>query len=133
MFPHMRIVRPVRDIERAAQMYCRGLGLRVVGSFQNHDGLDGVMLGIAGAAYHFEFTRCPGHPVDPAPTPEDLTVFYIPDGLEWQTACERMFAAGFKRVAAFNPYWEARGRTYEDPDGYRIVLQQAQWVEAEQA
>jgi hypothetical protein len=35
--------------------------------------------------------------------------------------------AGFRRVAPFNPYWEVRGRTYEDADGYRIVLQQAEW------
>ena len=32
---------------------------------------------------------------------------------------------------AFNPYWETRGRTYEDPDGYRVVLQQAEWSNVE--
>src|SRR6266581_3784296 len=37
-----------------------------------------------------------------------------------------MLAAGFTQVTAFNPYWEVRGRTYEDRDGYRIVLQQAE-------
>jgi hypothetical protein len=107
-------------------MYCRGLGLRVVGSFEDHDGFDGAMLGVAGASYHFEFTYCRTHPVVPAPTPEDLVVFYIPVLAEWQTACACMSAAGFKQVASFNPYWEQQGRTYEDPDGYRIVLQQAE-------
>ena len=38
-----------------------------------------------------------------------------------------MLAAGFRAVASFNPYWERRGRTLEDPDGYRIVLQNAAW------
>lgn len=108
-------------------MYCLGLGLRVVGSFEDHEGFDGVMLGVEGSDYHFEFTHCRLHPVVPAPTPEDLVVFYIPDAAEWQAACDSMSAAGFRQVAAFNPYWEARGRTYEDPDGYRIVLQQARW------
>jgi YycE-like protein len=42
-----------------------------------------------------------------------------------------MSAAEFKPVASFNPYWEIRGRTYEDPDGYRIVLQQAEWSNVE--
>lgn len=108
-------------------MYCRGLGLRVIASFENHDGFDGVMLGAAGADYHFEFTHCREHAVRPTPTAEDLTVFYVPSLSEWQAACASMAAAGFKQVAAFNPYWRVRGRTYADHDGYRVVLQQADW------
>jgi hypothetical protein len=38
-----------------------------------------------------------------------------------------MIAAGFSPVAAFNPYWDTRGRTFEDDDGYRVVLQNAEW------
>ena len=113
-------------------MYCRGLGLCVVGRFKDHDGFDGVMLGLKGSSYHFEFTHCRTHPVVPAPTPEDLLVFYVPAAAEWQTACASMLAAGFKQVSSFNPYWETRGRTYEDPDGYRVVLQQAEWSNVEQ-
>jgi len=55
-----------------------------------------------------------------APTP-------IPVFAEWQAAHASMMAAGFKQVPSFNPYWESRGRTYEDADGYRIVLEQAEW------
>jgi catechol 2,3-dioxygenase-like lactoylglutathione lyase family enzyme len=127
MSPHIRIARPVSNLDRARDMYCRGLGLRVVGSFENHDGFDGVMLGVAGSSYHFEFTRCRVHPVAPTPTAEDLAVFYMPEADRWQRACAGMVTAGFKQVAALNPYWDACGRTYEDPDGYRIVLQCAQW------
>lgn len=112
-------------------MYCRGLGLRVVGTFEDHDGFDGVMLGIAGAGYHFEFTYCRSHPVAPAPTPEDVAVLYMPVEEEWRAGCARMLAAGFKPVASFNPYWDTRGRTFEDPDGYRTVLQQAAWDNVE--
>lgn len=111
-------------------MYCRGLGLRVVGSFENHEGFDGVMLGIAGSSYHFEFTHCRTHPVAPAPTPEDLLVVYIPVEAEWKARCASMQAAGFTQVTSFNPFWDIRGRAYEDPDGYRIVLQQAEWSSA---
>ena len=112
-------------------MYCQGLGLRVVGSFVDHEGFDGVMLGIAGAGYHFEFTYCRTHPVAPAPTAEDLAVFYLPSLADWQSACASMLAAGFNQVTSFNPYWETRGRTYEDHDGYRIVLQNAEWTNVE--
>ena len=128
---HLRIARSVKDIERTKDMYCRGLGLRVIGSFENHDGFDGVMLGVAGADYHFEFTHCRTHPVLPRPTVEDLAVFYVPSVSEWQAMCDSMLAAGFTQVTAFNPYWEARGRTFEDCDGYRVVLQQAEWSSLE--
>jgi hypothetical protein len=40
-----------------------------------------------------------------------------------------MTAAGFRPVVSFNPYWERRGRTFEDHDGYRVVLQNADWSE----
>ena len=108
-------------------MYRRGLGLRVVGSFENHDGFDGVMLGVEGSGYHFEFTYCRSHPVAPAPTVEDLVVLYVPGESDWQAACASMLAAGFRQVASFNPYWDVHGRTYEDFDGYRIVLKQGEW------
>ena len=109
-------------------MYRRGLGLHVIGSFEDHDGFDGVMLGAAGSSYHFELTRNRVHPVAPSPTVEDLVVLYLPDFAEWHTACDRMTTAGFRQVESFNPYWEMRGRTYEDLDGYRIVLQRDEWV-----
>jgi hypothetical protein len=41
-----------------------------------------------------------------------------------------MLTAGFSPVPAFNPYWDRNGKTFEDPDGYRIVLQNAAWGES---
>ncbi|MFC5473934.1 VOC family protein [Paraherbaspirillum soli] len=128
---HLRIARPVSDLSQTSSMYCEGLGLRVLGSFEGHEGFDGVMLGRAGSSYHFEFTHCRTHPVEPNPTSEDLTVFYLPDSTEWKDRCASMLAAGFRQVASFNPYWDARGRTFEDLDGYRVVLQNADWNNAE--
>ena len=111
-------------------MYRRGLGLTILGSFTDHEGFDGVMLGHPASRYHFEFTHCHHHPVRPAPTVEDLVVLYVPEEEEWRTSCNNMVAAGFKQVASFNPYWETHGRTYEDADGYRTVLQRAEWSTA---
>ena len=87
------------------------------------------MLGKPGLGYHFEFTYCVTHPVSPAPTPEDLVVFYIPEANEWQKRCSLALEAGFIEVAPFNPYWKQRGRTFQDHDGYRIVFEQAVWSE----
>ena len=127
MVPHLRIARPVSDVQRARAMYGEGLGLELLGSFEDHEGFDGVMLGFPGASFHFEFTHCRTHPVSPAPTAEDLAVLYIPASSEWRSACERMLGVGFRPAASFNPYWDRRGRTFQDPDGYRVVLQNAAW------
>ncbi|AFY29081.1 Glyoxalase/Bleomycin resistance protein/Dioxygenase superfamily [Cyanobium gracile PCC 6307] len=127
MIPQFRLARPVTDLRRTEVLYGEGLGLTRLDHFDNHDGFDGVMLGEPGGAYHFEFTYCRTHPVAPSPTPEDLLVFFIPDRQDWLNRCETMLAAGFTAVASLNPYWERDGRTFEDHDGYRIVLQGAPW------
>lgn len=36
-------------------------------------------------------------------------------------------ACGFEPVAASNPYWDRSGRTFEDADGYRVVLRASDW------
>jgi hypothetical protein len=36
-------------------------------------------------------------------------------------------SAGHAPVAAFNPYWDRTGITFEDPDGYRVVLCRDGW------
>jgi catechol 2,3-dioxygenase-like lactoylglutathione lyase family enzyme len=127
MSMHVRIARPVRDLERSVAMYKRALDLDELGRFADHAGFDGVMLGRRGETHHFEFTYCRTHPVRPAPTVEDLLVFYVPEPDAWCRACMTLLEAGFKEVQACNPYWQQRGRTFEDPDGYRVVLEQAAW------
>jgi catechol 2,3-dioxygenase-like lactoylglutathione lyase family enzyme len=126
-FPSLRVARPTDDVDALLPFYRDGLGLSVLYRFENHDGFDGVMLGSPGAQYHFEFTRARGHTAGRAPTPDNLLVFYLPDQAEWRAAVARMQAAGFDPVPAFNPYWDRNGRTFEDPDGYRVVLQNAAW------
>jgi hypothetical protein len=86
------------------------------------------MLGRAGAPYHFEFTRKRGHTVGRAPTPDNLLVFYMPEAIAWTQAVRRLRDAGFDPVPSFNPYWDRDGATFEDPDGYRIVIQKAAWT-----
>jgi catechol 2,3-dioxygenase-like lactoylglutathione lyase family enzyme len=128
MAQKLRIARPVSNLERTRDMYCKGLGLHVVGGFQNHEGFDGIMLGYEGSDYHFEFTHFHNHPITPCSTPEDLIVLYLPEKEEWTQSCLRMMESGFQEVEAFNPYWRVSGRTFQDADGYRIVLQNAEWT-----
>jgi catechol 2,3-dioxygenase-like lactoylglutathione lyase family enzyme len=124
---HLRVARPSDDLETVVRFYTEGLGFTVLSQFTDHDGFDGVMLGHAGAAYHLEFTRKAGHEAGRAPTRDNLLVFYLPDPGEWQAAVDRLLALGHRPVESFNPYWDRRGVTFEDPDGYRVVLQNAAW------
>ena len=125
--PTLRVARPSDDLDALLQFYRDGLGLELLGRFEDHEGFDGIMLGKEGAPYHFEFTRAHGHEAGRAPTSDHLLVFYVPSEEEWNAAVRKMRNAGFHSVPAFNPYWERDGVTFEDPDGYRIVLQHASW------
>jgi hypothetical protein len=72
-----------------------------------------------------EFTRKEGHRAGRAPTEDNLLVFYLADRAAWQKAIDRLSQHGYHPVPAFNPYWDRNGKTFEDPDGYRVVLQNA--------
>ena len=52
----LRIARPTEHLEQVVRFYIDGLGNRVLDSFQDHEGIDGVMVGLPGAPFHLEFT-----------------------------------------------------------------------------
>jgi catechol 2,3-dioxygenase-like lactoylglutathione lyase family enzyme len=123
----LRIARPSDDLDALLPFYRDGLGLDLLFRFEDHEGFDGLMLGRKGSPYHFEFTRAKGHLAGRAPTQDNLVVFYIPEEPRWRRAVDRMRNAGFPPVPSFNPYWDRHGQTFEDPDGYRVVLQLGSW------
>ena len=124
---HLRVARATDNLQAVVAFYRDALGFDPLASFEDHDGFDGVMLGHPGAAYHLEFTHRRGETVGRAPTEENLLVFYFPDRAQWQAAVHRVEQGGYQRVTAANPYWDRDGVTFEDPDGYRVVLQQTAW------
>ena len=126
--PTLRVARPSNNLDSLLRFYEQGLGLTLLFRFENHEGFDGIMLGRPGAPYHFEFTCAHNHTAGRAPAQDNLVVFYLPDANEWKAAVERMHDAGFQPVPAFNPYWDRGGVTFEDPDGYRVVLHQSAWT-----
>ena len=125
--PQLRVARPTDDLEAVIRFYQDGLGLDVIASFADHAGFDGIMLSQKGAPYHLEFTHQRGHSVGRAPTPDNLLVFYLPDHPVWEQAVQRMIDHGYSPTPSYNPYWDVNGKTFEDPDGYRVVLQNAAW------
>lgn len=117
----VRVARATDNLEKITQFYRDGLGLSVIGSFQDHDGYSGVMLGLPGRDYHLEFTENSSQN-RPQPDKDDLLVLYIPDKQAIGRMVVRLGALGFYPVPPANPFWEERGVTIPDPDGFHIVL-----------
>jgi predicted N-acetyltransferase YhbS/predicted enzyme related to lactoylglutathione lyase len=115
----VRVARPVGDLARSLTFYRDLLGLAERGGFTGHEGYDGVFLALPGGA-ECELTT---GPAVPAPgTEEDLLVLYLRSAREVAEAADRLRAAGVPEVRAANPYWRRWGRTFTDPDGYRVVV-----------
>lgn len=98
---HLRVARATDNLAAVAKFYRDGLGFEVLGSFEDHSGFDGVMLGHRGAGYHLEFTHRRGERVGGAPSAENLLVFYLPDEERVDRLLPRA-RAGF-RAGAFKP------------------------------
>ena len=127
MVPHLRIARPSDNLAAVEAFYREGLGFDRICGFLDHDGFDGVMLGLPDASYHLEFTHAHGHTVGRAPSSDNLLVLYLPNRAQWDAAVMRLRQHGHHPVPSINPYWDRQGLTFEDPDGYRVVLQNAAW------
>jgi bifunctional non-homologous end joining protein LigD len=85
-------------------------------------GYEGLVAKDESSAYRSGRTRAGS-----APTKDHLLVFFLPTESEWEENCKRMVKAGFRAVPSSNPYWDRKGRTFEDVDGYRVVLQNDAW------
>ena len=118
----VRVARPTDRLEDVVGFYRDGLGLRVIDSFEGHAGYSGVMLGLPDRTYRLEFTQHVDGSPCPAPSKDNLLVFYIPDREAIDSIVDRMKRAGYSPVPPENPYWAERGVTFEDPDGWRVVL-----------
>lgn len=119
----VRIARPTDRLEAVVAFYRDGIGLSIIDSFQDHAGYSGVMLGLPGTRYHLEFTHHEAGSDCPAPSKDNLLVFYLSARNEMERVVEKLNAMGYPSVAPENPYWgAARSVTIEDPDGWRVVF-----------
>ena len=118
----VRVARPTDRLKEVVSFYRDGLGLQEIGSFRGHAGYSGVMLGLPGREYHLEFTEHEEGSPCPAPTRDNLLIFYIPDRGAIDRLVSHLQKMGYEPVPPENPYWQTRGVTFEDPDGWRVVL-----------
>ncbi|MGP3713595.1 VOC family protein [Brucella sp. RRSP16] len=118
----VRIARPTDKLEDVIAFYRDGLGLPELAHFEAHAGYDGIMLGLPGKSVHLEFTQhAEGSPCA-APSFDNLLVLYITKLDAYDRLNERMQRMGYAPVEPENPYWLQRSFTYQDPDGWRVVI-----------
>lgn len=79
----VRIARPTDKFDEVIRFYEQGLGLQRITEFEGHRGYTGVIIGIPDASYHLEFTKHVDGSPCPAPTKDNLLVFYIPNQLRF--------------------------------------------------
>ncbi|MGA7918545.1 MAG: VOC family protein [Candidatus Acidiferrales bacterium] len=118
----VRFGRPTDKLDEVVKFYTEGLGLKIVGSFQDHDGYSGYMLGLPGRELHLEFTQHADGSSCPAPSRDNLLVLYMPDRGAIHGIVNRLQQCGYDPVDPENLYWAEKGVTFEDPDGWRVVL-----------
>jgi catechol 2,3-dioxygenase-like lactoylglutathione lyase family enzyme len=123
----LRVARACSDLDQARRFYCDGLGLQVLVEFADHEGFDGLVVGLPGVPWHLELVVEHGAFVS-APSPEDLIVLYESDPAAYEERRRRLLDAGFEAVRSNNPYWDRCGVTFEGPDGYRTVIAHRAWT-----
>ena len=119
----LRVARHTQRIEEVVAFYRDGIGLPEIGRFRDHESYDGVFLAIPGTPAHLELTSGGAHG-PPVPHPESLLVLYVGDASAVREIEGRLRA---DPIAPANPYWAKHGHTFEDPDGFRVVLVPEHW------
>ncbi len=118
----IRMARPTDKFREVLAFYRDALGLPVIMQFENHAGYSGVILSTPTSLFHLEFTHTEAGSPCPAPTKDNLLVFYLPDNLLFRNAIRRLEEHGYQPVEPDNPYWKDSSLTFEDPDGWRVVI-----------
>lgn len=120
----LRTARHTAHLQPIIDFYCGVLDLEILGKFHDHDGYDGVFIGNRGADWHLEFTVSQEKPQH-QPDQDDLLVFYAESDAEFEHLTEKFRISNIQEIKAKNPYWNNNGKTYTDPDGFRIVISKA--------
>jgi catechol 2,3-dioxygenase-like lactoylglutathione lyase family enzyme len=119
----LRVARHTERLEEVVAFYRDGIGLTEVGGFRDHDGYSGEFLALPGTGAHLELTAGGAHGA-PEPHPESLLVLYLGHDEAVESVAARL---GVDPVTPANPHWSEHGLTFEDPDGFRVVLVPERW------
>jgi len=119
----VRIARPTDHLTEVVRFYRDVLGLEQISSFESHADYDGVILALLVRRDHTLSSCTTSAAVRvPTPTKDNLIVFYVEDEAAFREMAARLKRDGHDPVGPVNPCWAENGLTFEDPDGWRVVL-----------
>lgn len=116
-----RFARHTQKIESLVYFYTSVLNFEILGKFQNHDGYDGVFLGIKGENWHLEFTQNGEKPLSKFDE-DDVLVFYPKTKKTYDEILENLKKFEVPILEAKNPYWKDKSVCFEDCDHYKIIV-----------
>ena len=117
----IRIARATRRLESMTRFYRDGLGFPIVDHFTGHAGYSGVILAMHDRV-ELELTSHARGRTGARPDPDDLLVIHLATAAEVERIHRRLESLGHSSVTPLNPWWLVRAVTFEDPDGWRVVL-----------
>lgn len=116
-----RYARHTSKIESLIEFYTSVLNFEVLGKFENHDGYNGVFLGLKGENWHLEFTQNEEKPQSKFDE-DDALVFYPNSPKAYDDILENLKKFEVPILEAKNPYWKNKGICFEDCDHYKIII-----------
>ena len=116
-----RYARHTQNIENIINFYTSVLNFQILGRFNDHDGYDGVFLGIEGENWHLEFTQNNEKPKSTFDE-DDALVFYPKTQTSVDEILENLRIFKVPILKTKNPYWNNKGYCFEDPDGFKIII-----------
>lgn len=116
-----RYARHTNDLQPIVEFYTKVIGLKVLGSFENHSHYNGVFLGFEGSDWHLEFTES-DEAAKHKPDEDDLLVFYLDTAEALESIKKKLMQLEVSLEKSKNPYWQEQGIEVKDPDGFGVIL-----------
>ncbi len=117
-----RYARHTDNLESLKLFYTEVLRLEVLGSFEDHDGFDGVFIGRAFTDWHLEFTST-NESVAKNFDENNPLVFYVSSPIELDTIKKNIKLHNIPVHKHPNPYWSKHNAIFvKDPDGFPVIV-----------
>lgn len=115
----VRFARASSALGECRRFYVEVLGLDLLFEFRDHDGYDGIVLGLPDHSVQLELIRFRGRPA-PEADAENALVLYVEDG---GAALRERLDGSVDLLVPENPYWSRLGAfAIADPDGWRVLV-----------
>lgn len=114
--------RPTNKFSEVISFYKDGMGMQILGGFDNRNGFDGLYLGFPESHYFLEVTTNKNKESITLNEKSDYLVFYVSDLNKLSLMELKLNVLGYFSIKVSDTYWANKGVVFEDPDGWKIVL-----------